>query len=74
MLATRCKIHLTVQPGVYLTGNPTRKPGHGFELLERGFEEGLGGTEELEDHLFVRRADSGQFVEHGDCYGRALQL
>ena len=74
MLAARCKIDLTVQPGVYLAGNPTRKPRHGFELLERGFEEGFRGTEVFEYPLFARWADAGQLVEDGGGHGLAPQL
>lgn len=59
---------------MYGAGDPFGEAGDGFELFERGVEEGLGGTEVFENLLFARGTDAGQFVEDRAGHLRAPEL
>lgn len=70
----KLKRDLTMQPRVYLAGDPARQPRHGFELLQGGCEEGLRGSEVLEDLLFPGGTNAGQLVEDRAGHLRAAEL
>src|SRR3954470_24692570 len=58
-----CKEHLTMKPGIDLTGDPARQPRHRFDLFEGGGKKGLRGAEMLQYLLFARGSNARQLVE-----------
>src|SRR5215211_440748 len=60
---------LPVQPRVDFAGDPAGETWHGLELFEGGAHECLRGTEVVQDLLFTRRPDAGEFVEDGGGHG-----
>src|SRR5215210_4975607 len=68
------KANLTVEPRVNLAGDLPGEARHGFQLLQRGAQESLRGTEVLQDLLFARRAHAGQLVEDGGGHGPSAHL